>query len=97
MQQVSWLRKPYVERCANLQRPPFRGLVDGVIGGIPCQPHSLAGKRLGEDDERDLWSAARRIIVQSGAWFVLIENVGGMLSRAAPSGFGETSPTWFRG
>jgi DNA (cytosine-5)-methyltransferase 1 len=59
---------------------PWRGLVDGLIGGIPCQPHSLAGKRLGEDDERDLWSDARRIIVQSGAWFVLIENVRGMLS-----------------
>jgi len=59
---------------------PWRGLVDGLIGGIPCQPHSLAGKRLGEDDERDLWSDARRIIVQSGAWFVVIENVRGMLS-----------------
>lgn len=59
---------------------PWRGLVDGLIGGIPCQPHSLAGKRLGEDDERDLWSDARRIIVQSGAWFVLIENVRGILS-----------------
>lgn len=58
----------------------WRGLVDGLIGGIPCQPHSLAGKRLGEDDERDLWSDARRIIVQSGAWFVLIENVRGILS-----------------
>ncbi|MDX0354290.1 DNA cytosine methyltransferase [Sinorhizobium meliloti] len=58
----------------------WRGAVDGVIGGIPCQPHSLAGKRLGEEDERDLWSTARRIIVQSGAWFVLIENVRGMLS-----------------
>ncbi|MGG7519671.1 DNA cytosine methyltransferase [Allorhizobium undicola] len=58
----------------------WRGLVDGLIGGIPCQPHSLAGKRLGQADERDLWSVARRIIVQSGAWFVLIENVRGMLS-----------------
>jgi DNA (cytosine-5)-methyltransferase 1 len=42
---------------------PWRGLVDGIIGGIPCQPHSLAGKRLGADDERDLWGDARRIIV----------------------------------
>ncbi|TLX12122.1 DNA cytosine methyltransferase [Rhizobium sp. MHM7A] len=61
----------------------WRGAVDGVIGGIPCQPHSLAGKRLGTEDERDLWSDARRILVQSGAWFVLIENVGGMLSAGA--------------
>lgn len=58
----------------------WRGVVDCVIGGIPCQPHSQAGKQLGEDDERDLWSDARRIIVQSGAWGVLIENVEGMLS-----------------
>lgn len=58
----------------------WRGCVDGLIGGIPCQPHSLAGKREGSDDERDLWSTARRIIVQSGVWFVLIENVSGMLS-----------------
>lgn len=59
---------------------PWRGIVDGLIGGIPCQPHSLAGKRQGSDDERDLWSDARRIIVQSRPWVVLIENVEGMLS-----------------
>ncbi|MGR9476981.1 DNA cytosine methyltransferase [Rhizobium leguminosarum] len=58
----------------------WRGAVDGLIGGIPCQPHSLAGRKQGSLDERDLWSDARRIIVQSRAWFVLIENVGGMLS-----------------
>lgn len=58
----------------------WRGAVDGLIGGIPCQPHSLAGKRLEREDPRDLWSTARRILVQSGAWFVLIENVEGMLS-----------------
>jgi DNA (cytosine-5)-methyltransferase 1 len=61
----------------------WRGVVDGLIGGIPCQPHSLAGKRLGASDERDLWSPARRIIVQSGVWFVFIENVPGMLNAKA--------------
>ncbi|WP_427832854.1 DNA cytosine methyltransferase [Agrobacterium pusense] len=61
----------------------WRGTVDGLIGGIPCQPHSLAGRKQGQNDERDLWSDARRIIVQSGAWFVLIENVSGMLSAGA--------------
>ncbi len=62
----------------------WRGCVDGLIGGIPCQPHSVAGKRHGSADARDLWSAARRIVVQSGAWFVLIENVPGMLSSSDP-------------
>lgn len=58
----------------------WRGCVDGLIGGIPCQPHSMAGRKHGQHDARDLWSTARRIIVQSGCWFVLIENVAGMLS-----------------
>lgn len=58
----------------------WRGCVDGLIGGIPCQPHSMAGRKRGSHDPRDLWSTARRIVVQSRCWFVLIENVGGMLS-----------------
>ena len=58
----------------------WRGCVDGLIGGIPCQPHSLAGRKRGSRDERDLWSPTRRIVVQARPWFVLIENVGGMLS-----------------
>ena len=62
----------------------WRGCVDGLVGGIPCQPHSVAGKRRGQADERDLWSIARQIVVQSGTWFVLIENVGGMLSSSDP-------------
>jgi len=61
----------------------WRGAVDGLIGGIPCQPHSLAGRKQGSNDARDLWSTARRIIVQSGAWFVVIENVGGMLAAGS--------------
>lgn len=59
---------------------PWRGLVDGLIGGIPCQPHSLAGRKRGQLDGRDLWSDARRIIATSRPWFVLIENVSGMLA-----------------
>lgn len=60
----------------------LRGRVAGVIGGIPCQPHSLAGRRGGSDDERDLWAprGARRIIAQARPLLVVIENVGGFLS-----------------
>lgn len=61
----------------------WRGSVDGLIGGIPCQPHSLAGRKQGSFDARDLWSDARRIVVQSRCWFVLIENVAGMLAAGA--------------
>ena len=54
---------------------PWRGVVDWLIGGIPCQPHSQAGKRGGSTDRRDLWSATRRIIVQCRPRGVVIENV----------------------
>ncbi|WP_438278103.1 DNA cytosine methyltransferase [Nitrobacter sp.] len=80
MQQGLLAQAPVWSDVTTFNGRAWRGLVDGVIGGIPCQPHSLAGKRLAEDDERDLWSDARRIIIQSGAWFVLIENVEGMLT-----------------
>ena len=71
---------PVWSDARTLDGRAWRGGVDCVIGGIPCQPHSVAGKRLGRDDERDLWGAFRRIIVQSGAWGCVVENVPGMLS-----------------
>src|SRR5882724_5904560 len=40
---------------------PFRG-VDIVSGGLPCPPFSVAGKQLGENDERNLFPSAMRII-----------------------------------
>jgi len=51
-----------------------------------CQPWSNAGKRLGTDDERDLWAPTRRIIAQARPFFVFIENVSGMLSPGGSSG-----------
>ena len=71
---------PIWSDARTLDGRAWRGAVDGFIGGIPCQPHSLAGKKQGSNDARDLWSTARRLIIQSRAWFVLIENVAGMLS-----------------
>lgn len=58
----------------------FRGSVDGWVAGISCQPHSNAGKRLERADPRDLWAPFRSKFIQSGAWWFLIENVGGLLS-----------------
>jgi len=56
----------------------FQG-VDVVAGGLPCPPFSVAGKQLGEDDERNLFPAAFRIIGQAKPRVVVIENVKGLL------------------
>jgi len=53
---------------------------DIVTGGFPCQPFSHAGKRLGEDDSRNMWPHAVRVLVESGAPLGFFENVPGLLS-----------------
>ena len=57
---------------------PWRGVVDWLIGGIPCQPHSRAGKRKGAADERNLWPDARRVIEECRPSAVFLENVAGI-------------------
>lgn len=53
--------------------------LDLFAGGVPCPPFSLAGKRLGADDERDLFPAALSIIEELTPKAIMIENVRGIL------------------
>lgn len=53
--------------------------VDLFAGGLPCPPFSVAGKQLGEKDERNLFDDALRIIENAKPKMVLIENVRGFL------------------
>lgn len=64
---------------------PWRGGVDIVTGGFPCQPFSLAGKSRGADDPRNCWPDTLRIIREAGPRFAFLENVPGIMSRQ--SGF----------
>lgn len=65
---------------------PWRGLVDVFISGIPCQPHSTAGKRRKGDDNRNLWPSKRRIITEMEPRYVVVENVEGLYSGKRPYG-----------
>ena len=57
---------------------PWRGIVDIVSAGFPCQPWSLAGKRQGVDDKRNLWPCTFGIIQQVRPKLVMLENVPGI-------------------
>jgi len=59
---------------------PWRGAVDWVIGGFPCQPASTAGRRAGTSDSRWLWPHIRRILHEARPQGVFLENVRGLLS-----------------
>ena len=56
-------------------------LVDVVTAGFPCQPFSAAGKKLGKDDERNLWPDTIRVIREVGPRVAFLENVPGLVSH----------------
>lgn len=58
---------------------PYKG-IDLLAAGLPCPPFSVAGKQLGESDERNLFPAALRLIDEIRPKAVMIENVRGFLS-----------------
>ena len=59
----------------------FRGAVDILSGGFPCQPFSAAGQRRGDDDPRHLWPHIVRGIRELGhPPLVFFENVEGIIS-----------------
>ena len=69
---------------ATFDGRPWRGAVDIVTAGYPCQPFSVAGKRRGAEDPRHLWPHVARIVGEVEPPFVFLENVAHHLRLGFP-------------
>mgnify|MGYP003649115382 CR=1 FL=1 len=73
----------------NLKTFPFasfRGCVDIISGGFPCQPFSTAGKRKASEDPRHLFPFIKDGIAACRPRLVFLENVEGIISAKMPDG-----------
>lgn len=66
---------------AELKGAAYTG-IDLLAGGLPCPPFSVAGKKLGKNDERDLFPEAVRLTAEIRPRAVMLENVKGLLESA---------------
>lgn len=74
--EAGWLDPaPVWSDLCTFDSRPWRGAVDLVCAGFPCQPWSLAGKRLGEADDRWIWPDIARIVEECRPSLVFLENV----------------------
>jgi DNA (cytosine-5)-methyltransferase 1 len=53
--------------------------VDLMAGGVPCPPFSVAGKRLGASDGRNLFPEVLRLARECKPKAVMVENVAGLM------------------
>jgi DNA (cytosine-5)-methyltransferase 1 len=82
-----WPGVPVHDDVLAFDARPYRGRVDVLSGGPPCQPVSAAGRRRGVQDERWLWGAFVDLAVALDAPVVVAENPPGIFSAQGGDAF----------
>jgi len=75
-----WPEAASIKNIVDYEWEKWKGKIDVLTGGFPCQPYSTAGKRLGKADARHLWPAMLNAVRAIRPLWVVGENVRGLLS-----------------
>lgn len=73
---------PVFPDICKLKRSDINESIDIITGGFPCQPFSIAGRKKGTEDNRDLWPQMFRVIKEFKPTWVIGENVANFVSMA---------------
>jgi len=85
-----WPDTPIHSDVRELDGKQYRGTVDVVCGGFPCQDLSTAGKQVGFSGERSsLYTEMLRIISECMPRYAVFENVTGLLTGESGRWFGQ--------
>jgi len=55
---------------------------DIITAGFPCQPYSVAGQRLGAEDDRAIWPLVIEVVRRVKPGWCVFENVAGIINMA---------------
>jgi DNA (cytosine-5)-methyltransferase 1 len=84
MEEGSMDAAPVWSDVCTFDAAAWRGRVDCVVAGFPCQDLSVAGRRAGLDGKRSgLFFEVTRIAADCGAWLLFLENVAGIATATA--------------
>src|ERR1700753_3157416 len=75
-----WPKAKLYEDVREFDGRSYKGAIDVLSGGFPCQPFSNAGKRRGTADDSYLWPEMHRIIAEVRPRWVVGENVLGLVN-----------------
>ena len=96
MQEGNLDKAPIWTDAATFDGTAWRGIVDCITAGYPCQPFSHAGKQLGEKDSRYIWGDIRRIVAEVNPEILFFENVAGHLRLGFESVYNDLSAMDYR-
>ena len=87
---------PIWDDVQTFKGEPWRGIVDVISGGFPCQDISAAGKGVGIEGERSaMWGEMARIIHEVRPRYVFVENSPMLTSRGLGVVLGDLASMGF--